>query len=54
MNLNHIPSKDNVADIVTKHWSYGSVYKRLLKPIFHHKGDTSSLFVDDEGTPMEK
>ena len=49
ISLNHVPSEDNLADIVTKHWSYAGVYKRLLKPIFHYVGDTSTLYIDDMG-----
>jgi hypothetical protein len=49
ISLNHVPSEDNLADIVTKHWSYSGVYKRLLKPIFHYVGNTSTLYIDDMG-----
>jgi hypothetical protein len=47
ISLNHTNSKDNLADVVTKHWSYNSV-KELLKPVFYHEGDTSQLYIDDE------
>ena len=32
-----------MADVVSKHWSYQKVYKKILKPILHFKGDTSTL-----------
>jgi hypothetical protein len=49
ISLTHTNSQDNLADVVTKHWSYNSV-RNLLKPVFYHAGDTSNLFVDDEST----
>jgi hypothetical protein len=45
--MHHIPSGDNVADVVSKHWSHASVYHSLLKPIFHHIGNTAKLYEDD-------
>ena len=44
--LHHIRSENNIADVLTKHWSKNSVYS-LLKPIFHHVGNTASLYQDD-------
>ena len=44
----HIPSEYNFTDILSKHWSYGDCYKRLLKPLFHHVGDTYGLFQLDK------
>ena len=44
--LHHIRSENNIADVLTKHWSKNSVYT-LLKPIFHHVGNTATLFEDD-------
>ena len=44
--LHHIRSHNNISDVVSKHWSYGSV-KDLLKPIFNTIGNTAKLFVDD-------
>ena len=32
-----------MADVVSKHWSYQKVYEKILKPILHFKGDTSTL-----------
>ena len=43
----HVCSKNNLADVVTKHWSYNSV-KGLLKPVFYYYGGPESLFVDDD------
>ena len=33
--LHHLKSANNLADVLTKHWSHSSVYN-LLRPIFHH------------------
>ena len=44
--INHINSQDNVSDILSKHWSHNAVY-HLLKPLFHHIGDTGLLYIDD-------
>ena len=47
INLQHLKSEFNLADVVSKHWSYQSVYKGLLKTAFYFKGDTGHLFEDD-------
>ena len=44
--LHHIKSSNNLADVLTKHWSHSSVYN-LLRPIFHHTGNTAALYTDD-------
>ena len=44
--LTHVNSKDNLADVVTKHWGYNSV-KDLLKPVFSHAGNTKDLIAED-------
>ena len=44
--LHHIQSHNNVADIVSKHWSFHSV-SDLLKPMFDTIGNTASLYTDD-------
>lgn len=44
--MHHVKSSDNLADILTKHWGHRSVYD-LLRPIFHHVGNTAKLFYDD-------
>ena len=43
VNLQHVASEWNMADVISKHWSYQKVYKKILKPILHFKGDTSAL-----------
>ena len=45
--VHHVTSASNLADVLSKHWSYNSVY-RLLQPIFHHFGNTASLYQDDD------
>lgn len=47
INLQHIKCQFNLADTVSKHWSYQSVYEGLLKPTFYFEGDTSQLFEDN-------
>ena len=47
INLIHIKSEYNLADILTKHWGYQEVYHNLIQPIFHHAGNTATLFIDD-------
>ena len=44
--LNHVSTKSNVADLLSKHWSYPTAHP-LLKPIFHHIGDTADLYCAD-------
>ena len=45
--MQHIASKYNFSDILTKHWSYQGTYHELIQPVFHHAGNTASLFLDD-------
>ena len=47
INLQHIASEWNFADIVTKNWAYQSSYRELIQPVFHHLGNTAALFLDD-------
>ena len=47
INLQHISSEFNLANIVSKHWSYQSVYANILRPTFYFEGDTGHLFEDD-------
>ena len=47
INLQHLASKWNFADILTKNWSYQSSYHELIQPVFHHSGNTAALFLDD-------
>ena len=44
--LHHIRSHNNVADIVSKHWSFSSV-SDLLAPVFNTVGNTASHYEDD-------
>ena len=34
INLQHLSLQFNIADIVSKHWSYQSVYANILRPTF--------------------
>ena len=43
VNLQHIASEWNMADVVSKHWSYQKVQDKIIKPILHFKGDTGTL-----------
>ena len=43
LSLNHLDSKSNIADVVTKHWALGSV-QLLLKAALGHCGDTADLY----------
>ena len=46
INLQHIKSECNIADILTKHWGYQGTYE-LIRPIFHFGGNTAGLYLDD-------
>jgi hypothetical protein len=46
-----IEGKENPADILTKHWSYSSVWKRL-KTLMSWAGDTMDI-LDDDGTKSQ-
>jgi hypothetical protein len=46
INLQHIKSECNIADILTIHWGYQSTYE-LIRPIFHFGGNTAALYFDD-------
>ena len=45
--MQHIPPQFNASDILKKNWGYNSVWSSILKPIFHHAGNTASLFLDN-------
>ena len=51
--LHHLRSENNLSDILTKHWSHNSVYG-LLKPVFHHIGNTANLYIDDSPGCLDK
>ena len=38
----HTPGEDNPADVLSKHWSYGKIWK-TLQPILFWQGDTMEL-----------
>ena len=50
ISLNHIPSNDNISDILSKHWGYIDVYRSTLKPLFRHSGNTEDLY--DNNDPL--
>jgi hypothetical protein len=45
INLQHLKSECNIADILTKHCGYQSTYE-LICPIFHFGGNTAALYFD--------
>ena len=47
MNLQHLVSEWNVADILTRNWSHQSSYYELIQPVFHHSGNIAALFLDN-------
>ena len=47
INMLHIASKYNFADILIKHWNCHGTYHELVQPVFHHKGNTVVLFLED-------
>ena len=47
INLQHLASEWNFADILTKNWSYQSSYHELIQPVFHNSENTAALFLDD-------
>jgi hypothetical protein len=53
IELHHIRLATNLADVLTKNWSHGSVYD-LLRPVFHHAGNAASLYIDDRPGCMDR
>ena len=47
INLLHLSSKFNFADVVSKNWNYTDVYDEILKPILHWEGPTDRMFADE-------
>ena len=45
INLQHVSSEWNMANVVSKHWSYQKVYNNILKPVLHYKGNTKVLVI---------
>ena len=54
IELHHIPSEKNPADILSKHWGYQQVWPNLQAILFW-RGDTAMLLLDkdDRPTPTE-
>jgi hypothetical protein len=46
INLQHLKSECNIANILTKHWGHQSTYE-LIRRIFHFGGNTAALYFDD-------
>ena len=46
ISMYHIASHSNLTDLLTKHWSHNANYQ-LLRPVFHHVGNTANLYIDD-------
>ena len=46
INISHIPSEYNLADILSKHWSHQASYENLIKPLLHFHGDSDNLIID--------
>ena len=47
INLQHLASKWNFTDILTKNYFYQNSHHELIQPVFHHSGNTAILFLDD-------
>ena len=47
LNMQHIPSEFNAADILSKNWGYQSTWKNTLQPIFNWAGDVGDLVEQD-------
>ena len=47
INLQHLASKWNFADILTKNCSYQSNYHELIQPVVCHSRKTAALFLDN-------
>jgi hypothetical protein len=53
MTLTHIPSHENPADVLSKHWSHNEVW-RTPKPLLFWLGDTTECFVSEEDCVARK
>ena len=47
INLQHLASELNFADVLTKNWSYQTSHYELIQPVFYHSGNTAALFLDN-------
>ena len=43
IHISHIPSKYNLADILSKHWSHQASYNNLIKPLLNFHSDADDL-----------
>ena len=48
INLHHLRSEYNLADVLSKHWGHQNTYELLLKPIFHCIGDVGCLITGQQ------
>ena len=48
IELVHIASEFNAADILTKHWSYQASYPNILRPFLFYSGNVGNLYDNDE------
>ena len=44
--FNHLPGKENLADILSKHWSFNAIKDQLL-PLFNTAGETMKLMKEE-------
>ena len=47
INIAHIPSEFNLADILLKHWSHQAAYNNLIKLLLHYHGDVNEFYTHD-------
>ena len=50
INLSHIPSEHNLADVLSKSWSFQACYENLVKPLLPYHGngaDYDTIDVDE-------
>ena len=47
INMLHIISEHNFADILIKHWGYQGTYHELIQPVFYHVGSPAILFYNN-------
>ena len=43
VSYHHVPSKYNIADILSKHWGYNDVWMLLQTVLFWRSGDTADI-----------
>ena len=47
LNMQHLPSESNAADVCSKNWGYQSAWKQILQPILNWAGDVGDLVEQD-------